>query len=274
MRSGLKRSLSVGPKALMAGALLLNSCTIPARGEPRTTVSVKHETVRQDFKPVDEKPLLSRTWEHGTCSLQDGNIIVYTKDDQRKELQVSVPMVAGPEKPLDMTCSDKRTTLLTDRKATILPGFSAFEGELDIVLSHSLSGISDLGILSWSIQSSDNLFLITGDNRFWYTSLNDSEDILGYRLGELKAGGPKGMFYYRKIVFIAQNADPGEPYLVAVRLISGERNLGVRSFLYPEEEKGRIEFSEKEGHLQLRIGESIHSISVGKEGDSESISVR
>lgn len=250
-----------------------NACSIQQKRDLYEEVRKMPPAAESVRKQAVKKPEISAKWKKGSCSLLDQNTIVYSANKKRYEMRLLAPAYQGNEKPLDISCSEKRTVVLTTKKIVTIPGCDSLrEGATDIETSlrQDLGKAAAKGIASGKVDG-NNVYIITRNNELWYTDLNDPENILGYRIDSMNSGTKK-MGVHKSILFIVQNAPARDNFLLAVTM-QGEE-IVLKKFAYVHESSGRISIYERGDHLELRIGEDTHLVNVREPGNVSSISVR
>jgi hypothetical protein len=220
----------------------------------------------------EKKRRISSRWKKGRCSLVGPNSIVYDDGKNRRTLTVSVPVYVDREKPMDMSCSSKRTVVLTNRKIVTVPGYDLVkdaDASTSTSMSQHLGKPAKLGVISGEIEGND-IFVITANRQLWHTDLNDPVKITGYNLGVLTPG-KKRMEVHRNVLFIVQNAPARGNFLIAV--VMGQNEITTKEFGYVHPSKGKLRITEQGTHLELRIGEDVHLVKVGEKGKLGSVSL-
>ena len=233
---------------------------------------VRIEPLRRP-KATDKKPVISARWSKGRCSLVGHNEIVYKAGKKTHTLSLVQPIYEGRERPLDMTCSSKRTIILTSRKVVIMPGYDSVkdsgEKQTTTALVQQFDRPAKLGIVSGEIEGK-NIYLITKNRQLWYTNIDDPDGTTAFNLADLTPG-TKGMEVHRDVLFIVQNAPARGDFLLAIAMDG--QDIILKRFADVRGCSGKIRIVELGDHLELRIGDSVHMVKVGEPGKVNSISV-
>ncbi len=262
----MKLVKSIG--VLAFGSTLLHSqgaCSLPMKKgfyESPAAQGLQTEPIRKTAVSSKERLV--------SCTLKDSRTVVYSTSKGKKTARLVMPLYEGSEKPLDISCSAKRTTVLTTSKIVVLPGYQGPD-EVGISNNQELGKPSRRGIVAGEIHG-DDVFVVTRDRTLWHTNINDPQKILSFRIEELK-GTEISMHYYEGLLFIAHNAPGGKDFLVVVRLEQG--SISALPFSYHRGEiPGKIRFRERNGNLGLELGADTYRITVGQEGTPGSVSLK